>query len=647
MRTYFKLLILLCFMSLGTIAQNYNKLSTKSEKAKKLYFEASQYFDKRNNAECIEYLNKAIKADPDFIEAYMLMGDAFIDSRNINKGIEAYQNAIRISPDFFPPIYLNLGNIQFFQGNYEDAYNYYKKFLSYERQNVSSVKKAIRNMDNCEFAMWAIKHPVPFNPVNLGDSINTKYDEYLPALTADGKTLIITRREPKDPKFENNVSRWSEDFFISHLVNGSWTKTVNLGPPINTEYNEGAQCISPDGQYLFYTGCDRPEGYGSCDIYYSRRIGKNWSKPINMGRNFNSPNWDSQPSISSDGKTIYFVSSRSGGKGGMDIWTSTLQDDGSWGIPENLGDVINTDKDEMSPYIHPDNQTLYFCSKGHKGMGGFDLFYTRRDENGKWGVPVNLGYPINTNNDESSLIVSADGKTAYFASDKLKGKGRIDIYSFDLYEEARPQSLTYMNGIVFDKYSGKRLEAHFELIDLKIGKTVIESSSNPGDGSFLVCLPANKNYALNVSKDGYLFYSENFSLKGIKDIKEPYKKDIALQPIVVGSTVILKNIFFETASYQLKDESITELEKLVDFMTKNSKLKIEISGHTDNVGDDKSNQLLSENRAKAVVDFLISKNISSNRLSPKGYGKTKPVDTNDTSDGRANNRRTEFKIIEN
>jgi outer membrane protein OmpA-like peptidoglycan-associated protein len=420
---------------------------------------------------------------------------------------------------------------------------------------------------------------------------------------------------------------------------------LSLGPPINTHGNEGAICISPDGQFLFFAACNRPDGYGSCDIYWSGKSGDQWSEPFNLGPVVNSEAWDSQPSFSSDGKTLYFASKRPGGKGSSDIWKTELMPDGDWMPPVNLGDSINTKDAEMAPFIHPDDLTLYFTSKGHPGMGGLDLFYSRKDENNLWQKPVNMGYPINTYADEITLVVNASGDLAYISSDKLGGKGRQDIYSFKLYKEAQPLKVTYFKGIVFNKETKKRLEAKFELIDLTSGKVVIKSRSDPVKGEFLVALPTNKDYALNVSKTGYLFYSDHFGLKGESSEARPFIRDIPLQEISVGETVVLKNIFFDTDKYELKPESRSELEKLINLLQTNGKIRIEISGHTDNAGTEAYNLMLSKNRAKAVYDYLTEHGISAGRLSYAGYGLTKPIDTNDTEQGRANNRRTEFRVV--
>jgi outer membrane protein OmpA-like peptidoglycan-associated protein len=531
-------------------------------------------------------------------------------------------------------------------GRYQDAKNDYEKFMSYPNVPAEKRDRSTNSVHACDFGIDAMAHPVPFHLDNLGDNVNSPLDEYVNAITTDGQRLYFTRKLPRNAETIDQGNEFEEDFFFCDKQDTGWAKAVNLGPPINTHGNEGALCISPDGKLIFFAACNRPDSYGSCDIYWSRKVGLNWTVPENLGPTVNSPAWDSQPSFSSDGKTLYFASKRAGGKGSSDIWKTELQPDGSWTEPVNLGDSINTRAEEMAPFIHPDDQTLYFSSRGHPGMGGLDLFYSRKDAAGNWTKPVNLGYPINTYADEITLVVNANGDLAYVSSDKPGGKGRQDIYSFTLYKEARPHKATYFKGIVYNKETRKKLGAKFELIDLESGKTVILSTSDPVTGEFLLSLPVNKNYALNVSKEGYLFYSDNFSLEGDNTVTKPFVKDIPLQEINVGQTVILKNIFFDTDKYDLKDESKVEMGKLIDLLNKNPKIRIELSGHTDNAGSEEHNMTLSTKRAEAVYTYLIQHSIAKERLTYAGFGFSRPIDTNETEQGRANNRRTEFKVIQ-
>ena len=622
-------------------------LSTQNKRAEKLFYTAIDSYQAKNYDKALGELKKAIEQEPSFTEAYILQGDIYADSQRPEKAIDSYIAAIGTNRPFAPELYNILANTQLSVGRYADARLNYRRFLENGQLPEQKRQQAEKGIRSCDFAIQCVARPVPFEPVNMGDSLNTKYDEYINAITADEEFIYFTRLNPVDEQTIDQNQNGEEDFYISRRTDSSWSKAVNLGPPINTHGNEGALCISPDGKYLFFAACNRPEGYGRCDIYWAHRLGDHWSVPENLGTEVNSPQWDSQPSFSSDGKTLYFASTRTGGKGSSDIWKTELQPDGQWSKPVNLGDSINTRYEEMAPFIHPDDQTLYFSSKGHPGMGKLDLFYARKTWNGEWNRPVNMGFPINTFADEITLVVNAKGSVAYISSDKLGGKGRQDIYKFALYREARPLLTTYFKGIVYDEVTKARLEARFELIDLQTSKIVAESRSDRITGEFLLVLPTEKNYALNVSKEGYLFFSENFSLKATTELSRPFIKNIPLKPIKIGEAVVLKNIFFDTDKFILKDESIAELQKLLELLQKNPNLKIEIRGHTDNIGTEEHNLELSRNRAGAVYNYLIQHGIAGSRLSFAGYGFSQPIDLNSTEEGRANNRRTEFKVLGN
>jgi outer membrane protein OmpA-like peptidoglycan-associated protein len=412
---------------------------------------------------------------------------------------------------------------------------------------------------------------------------------------------------------------------------------------VNTPQNEGAQMISQDGQWLVFTGCYRPGGYGACDIYISYLTPNGWSEAVNMGPAVNSDQWDSQPCLSPDKRELYFSSRRSGGFGGSDLYVCRLQPTGNWGRPENLGPGINTPGNEACPFIHADNQTLYFTSDALPGYGDNDLFYTKRDQMGKWGQPVNLGYPINTINEEGTLFIAADGKTAYFASDRNDSHGGLDIYSFILREGIRPNRTLWVKGKVFDKKTTIGLPSTVELIDLASKQPVTKVQTDE-NGSYLITLPVGKDYAFNVNRKGYLFYSDNFSLSQHSP-DSIYEKNIALYPIEANAMIVLKNVFFDINKFDLKPESQVELDKLVQLLNENPRVKIEISGHTDNAGKPSDNIVLSNNRAKAVVNYLVSKGIASLRVTSKGFGETKPVADNKTEEGRTQNRRTELRVV--
>ncbi len=437
---------------------------------------------------------------------------------------------------------------------------------------------------------------------------------------------------------------YQEDFYISYLSNGVWKTAVNAGAPLNTSQNEGAQSLSSDGNYMYFTACERPGGLGSCDIFFSALNNGKWSLPVNLGSPVNTKYWEVQPSINAAGKMLFFSSNRPGGIGGKDLWYSVYKSNKKWSTPKNLGNTINTTGDEMSPFIHFDGKTLYFSSDGRPGMGGLDIYFSRMLEDSTWTEPKNLGYPINTYNDEMGLTIESDGQKAYFSS-KRDEQGGKNIYSFRLYEAVQPDPVSYLKGKVTDKETGQMLIAEYELINLSTGKSVINNLTD-GNGNFLVCLPSGNNYGLNVSKDGYLFYSENFMLEGQHTAMEPYLKKIMLSPFRVGEKMLLANVFFEVDSWQLKKESLAELNKLSALLKDNKELKVEIGGYTDATGTNEHNLSLSEKRALTVVNFLVENGIQSDRLKYKGYGNASPVGDNITSEGRKLNRRTEVQIIE-
>jgi outer membrane protein OmpA-like peptidoglycan-associated protein len=628
-------------------AQKDYKYSTKSKKAIRSFKKAASSYDYKKYDEALGFLSDALIKDEDFIEAHMMMGDVYADMKDFPNSVAHYKRAVEINPGFFPQNFFNLAKSEMHIEKYEDAKMHLEKFLTLNKISPALKMKAEKMLTTCVFGAEQVRHPVPFNPINMGDSINTAAKEYLPMLTADEQNIVFTRMKPKPVQRQSiGSSNLEEDFYTADKINGVWEMARPLGPPINTPLNEGGQCLSPDGKTIYFTGCDRPEGLGSCDIYYSKKTGSSWSEPLNLGSRVNSKEWDSQPTISFDGSTLYFTSNRQGGSGGTDIWKTLKGPDGSWGTAINLGPVINTTGNENSPFIHTDNQTLYFSSNGHPGMGDADLFLSRLGDDQQWGTPVNLGYPLNTSGEEFSLFVSTDGKTGYFSSERLKGFGSLDLFSFDMYPAIRPNVVSYVTGVVTDESGKNFLEAKFEIIDNETGKIIVNSFSDKVNGSFLVCLPSGKDYGLNVAKDNYLFYSDHFSCKDPTSTKNAYVINIKLKPAKAGEKVVLKNIFFETNSFELKSESFPEIGKLISFLNANPKIKIEISGHTDNSGDVKNNQALSEKRARSVYDYIVKSGIAAARLSYKGYGETKPVADNSTEEGKALNRRTEFAITQ-
>ncbi len=648
-RIFMLFLLLLCFCAEGLVAQAPEELSTGSRRARRAYQEAVQAYRLYDHDQAIERLERAIRIDDSFIEAHVLKAEILYLGEAYEQAIRHYARAILLDASFFPAAKYYKGQALFRTAAYGDAVYWLESFKGMEEISESFLSRAQHALAHARFADEAIKDPVPFEPQHMGPAINTRYAEYSPTLTADEQTLIFTRKKPLEGyELREDLPRdfFFEDFYVSHLKEGEWTKAQNMGPPLNTPGNEGAQTITADGRHMYFTACNRPDGIGRCDIYHAWRIGQEWSMPQNAGRPLNSSSWDSQPAVSADGKTLYFTSSREGSIGSMDIWKARKKEDGQWGEPENLGEPINTSGKELSPFIHHDNETLYFASDGHPGMGGLDIFVSRRDpDTGGWTEPMNLGYPINTHRDEFAFVVGASGQQAWFASDMEGGNGRSDIYTFALYDAVSPQPVTYMRGVVSDAETDQPLHASFELIRVSDGQVVMEAASDPEDGSFLVAVPTGQDLALNISTPGYLFFSDHFSYDGIRKAIDPYIRDIELHPIREGEAVVLRNIFFETDSHALKETSKGELQKLYRFMRQNPEVHVEISGHTDSRGTYAHNLTLSENRARSVRDYLIDQGIPASRLTYEGYADTKPVDTNETPEGRAMNRRTEFQII--
>lgn len=615
-------------------------------RARRAFERGMEAYHSRDFQLAIELVERAIKRAPHYVLAHMLRAEIYFEMHMFDQSAGAYEMVVGLSPDAFSQAYYYLGISYLKTGEYFLAKQRFSHFLSLTEVSGHLRSEAEVWLRHATFALDAKQNPVPFDPYNLGPGVNTVNAEYSPAITADANTMVFTRRIPRQIDAPREYGREVENFYVSHRVGEEWMEATDIGPPINTSRNEGAQSLSIDGRSLYFTGCNRPDGHGSCDIYLSVRIGDRWGVPQNLGSVVNSAYWDSQPSISANGKDLYFTSARRGGYGETDIWVTSLDENGNWQQPRNLGPLINTRGREMSPFIHPDNTTLYFVSDRHPGMGGLDLFYSKRDENGEWRKPVNLGYPINSHADEFSLVVDASGEMAYFASDKPGGFGNMDIYGFRLYEGVRPAPMTYMRGRVYDRENGQALEALFELTDLQTGNPLLRSSSDVVTGEFLVVVPLNTEVALNVSRPGYLFYSAYFNYTEIRTTVDPHLEDIALTPVRAGEPVVLNNVFFETASAELSPASRTELQRLTMLLTENPDLQIEVRGHTDSTGSHAFNLELSENRAGSVVRFLIRQGIDPSRMSYKGYADTMPVDTNDTAEGRARNRRTEFIVLD-
>jgi outer membrane protein OmpA-like peptidoglycan-associated protein len=628
MQTITKLFFfLLLFFYSNTWAQ-YDKLQV-PKKAMEAYKDAQSKLGINHKDEAIMQLRKAILLYPDFCDAHILLGDIYKDLGRNEIALEQYSSALAIDSNYSFRKFKSKAEIFVSMANTSEAIINYERFIRFDKLSPIEKNQVKSILSNLTYAETAMQNPMPFEPISMGNAINSKYDDYYPYLSVDGEILLFTRQV-----------NGNEDFYESRKIDDVWQPAMAMSAPINTQFNEGSICFSPDKTQLFFARCgDKINGDGSCDIFGCYKIGDGFSKPINMG--FNTADWESQPSFGSDGRTLIVSAHRKDGLGGTDLYSIQKTSQG-WGELKSLGDHINSINNDGFPFLHPDNQTLYFVSSGRGGMGKGDIYYSKKLSDGTWGEAINLGYPINTVNDERGIFVTSDGKKAIISS-KREGQSSFDLYEFDLYSAAQPTPVTYMKGIITDKKTGKPLFADFQLIDLSTGKIITQSNSDEITGQFLVCIPNGRNYALNVSNTNYLFYSENFTMQQT-NLNQPYEKNVQLSAIEVGNSVILQNVFFETDKFDLKPASKVELNKLANFMRNNQTVKIEIGGHTDNTGLKERNISLSEKRAKAVFDFLINSNIDATRISYKGFADSKPIASNSTEEGKQQNRRTEFTI---
>jgi outer membrane protein OmpA-like peptidoglycan-associated protein/tetratricopeptide (TPR) repeat protein len=640
-KLFIKRLLIICFFYLSASQMFGQHYSTTSNRAIKQFEEANRNYNLMYWDAAKSQLLKALRIDPEFIEAGMLLADVYQKLGEPQEAKKRYLSVIARDDEKYPEVYYFLGKLTFEEGNYTRALELFDEFLKKDTSRKRRQEDAVFFRESAAFAIQSISSPKPFSPLNLGTNINSQGNEFINAIRADDLELFYTGSK-------SDSGGGGDDFFVSRRESDEvpWPEGQRLQASINTPAQEGALSITPDGRFILFAGCQWPDGYGSCDIYAAPSSAGAFLEPTNLGAPVNTAAWESQPSFSSDGRTLFFASNRKDGYGKSDIWTSTLLDDGKWSPPQNLGATINTRGSEMSPFIHPDGRTLYFASDRHPGMGGVDLFLSRMDENNVWSDPVNLGFPINTSGDEINIIINTRGNKAYISSERHDGFGGYDIFEFELYDEIRPLPVTYIKGVITDAKTGQPLEAFFSLLDITSGREVVNATSEKKTGTFLVCVPAFKEYALNVSCEGYLFYSENISISGTHSEMKPKQVDIQLQPVEKGGKMVLRNIFFETGKYDIEAESEVELQRIVRFLEYYPSVKIEISGHTDTVGSAEYNLSLSQKRAKAVVDYLIANGIDPQRLSYQGYGFSRPVAGNATPENRAINRRTEIEIMD-
>ena len=603
------------------------------------------------------------------------MGKCYLYSSNKLKSISFLEKALKLNPDVDAEIHYLLGKAYHLGMQWDKAIAEFKTFQkglnAADPAEAKLIADAGKRIEECNTGKELVKNPVRVFIDNVGAEINTQYSDYAPVISADESVMLFTSRRPTTTggKMDPSINEYFEDIYMSTKQGDKWTTAVNMGAPINTEDHDANSGLSADGQrFLIYIAKNNG------DLCESELKGTVWSKPERMNKNINTDYHESSACYTADGKSVYFVSDKpEGGLGDRDIYVSTKDEKGKWGKAVNLGAVINTKGSEEGVFIHPDGKTLYFSSNGHKTMGAHDIFKSVY-ENGQWSTPENIGYPVNTTDDDVFFVMSASGKHGYYASANEKGLGEKDIYMVTFLGPEKPMvlnnednllasltapikeivmaptivikeaQLTILKGVITDALTQKPLEATIEIIDNLKNEVIASFTSNSSSGNYLVSLPAGKNYGIAVKKENYLFHSENFDIPITAAFQEVVK-DVGLKNVSVGSKIILKNIFFDYGKATLRNESTSELERLVKLLNDVSGLKIEISGFTDSKGSAEFNQKLSENRAKSVVDYLVRAGIAADRLTYVGYGKEQAIASNDTEEGRQMNRRTEFKVL--
>lgn len=643
-------------------------------------------------AEALYEYNEAIKADPKYPYPYARIGGMYQTLRNYNLAIQHYHQAIRLDSNFDVYNFYNLGLAYRVLAKHDSAAIAFKEFLARIHPINAFDSTQMKEADywinfNLRSLAERAKPKLGNEPLSV-TTVNSNYDDYGVSITADGEQMYFTSRRPSTniaPYYE--TQDYGDDLFLSYRdTAGNWLKPLALDPPLNNIDEDGTAFISADAQTIYFALCRRPEGLGDCDIYMSELTPDGWTPPQNLGSNVNSKGWEGQPSITPDGSTMYYASRRPGTiEGSEDIYVLYRDQNGSWTRPINLGEPVNSRFNDRSPFISADGKTLYFSSNGHPGHGNYDLFMTRKLEDGSWSVPVNLGSPINAFGEDAFLSIPARGDTVYYSTQRDDARGDMDIYKAQLPTEFRPGPITVVAGRVIDKETKAPLAAAIQVTDLAEDQLVAVYRSNKVTGKFFIPLGTGKHYGITAEAPGYVFYSENYQVadtipykeivhdlpltplktiatrdirKDTSKTRDTTKRDIAKRDTIKRdiakrdttkradrAIVTLNNIFFDLNRATLRKESITELRNLTRMLKQNPDVRIEIAGHTDSTGTDAINDKLSHDRANAVRDYLVRQGIDEKRLTAKGYGSRVPVASNTTEEGRQQNRRTEFEIL--
>lgn len=629
-----------------------------------------------------QYLS-AYEYNQHYPELNYKIGACYLYSTEKSKAIDFLEKAFRAKPGVASDIHYLMGWGYQLNYQFDEAISSYRKFKNKQKSDTKKKKgdatapDVDKRIQECEDGMVLVKNPIRVFIDNLGSTVNSKYPDYGPVITTDESLMVFTsRREGStDGELDPNDMLYYEDLYISYNdEKKGWTETINMRN-LNTEKHDASVGLSPDGQIL-YTYKGDPDG----TLFESKLDGDSWTKAKDLNKNINTKAQETSASISYDARKLYFVSDRTKDEfgnstlGGKDIFVCERQDNGKWGSPKNIGAPINTKYDEEGVFMHPDGVTMYFCSKRNGSMGGYDIFYSENDGAGNWSEPTNIGYPVNTPDDDVFFVVAGNARYAYYSSAREDSYGLQDIYRITFLGpekmmvmgtediliasstatiqqkveqevvEVKKVRLTIMKGTITDALSELPIEATIEIVDNEKDELITTLTSNSKTGKYLVSLPSGKNYGIAVKADGYLFYSENVDIPEATAYQE-VTKDIVLSKVGIGSKIVLKNIFFDYGKETLRETSFPELNRLVTLLESYPDMKIEIGGHTDSDGGLKFNTELSEARAKSVVDYLVDAGISKPRLSFKGYAYLQPIATNDTDEGKQQNRRVEFKVV--
>ncbi|HXA01244.1 MAG TPA: OmpA family protein [Cytophagaceae bacterium] len=615
-----------------------------SKEFKKLVAEGKENLDiEEYDAALVSFLkaDKLKPKDPELsdliAQCYLGLGD---DHKALPYLLSAKEGGIK-NPD----IDFNLGRAYHLAHKFPEAIQSLQKYkTTLKASDIEKNQQTDQLIGWCKNGEELIQKPVKVKITNLGSGVNSKFPDYVPAISADETTLLFTSRRDNTTggKIDEADGHFHEDVYVSTKTDSVWGKAVQLSGVINTPTHDACAGISPDGQEMFVYRHSKADGG---DLYISELKGTEWSAPKNLGPHINSKAWEPSASITSDERVLFFVSNKEGGSGGRDIYMAKKLPNGEYALPINLGPKINTKFEEDCPFIHADGKTLYFSSKGHKSMGGFDIFScTINTETGQILTnPVNIGYPINTAGDDIFFVWSADNKRAYFSSVREGGYGDKDLYVLER-DEANV-ALVVFKGKISSCSDSKPIGATIIVLDNLTGKPVGVYNSNSSTGKYTIILPAGKNYGISIEAPGFLFYSKNIDIPFLNHYME-ILDTVCMEQIKIGNKIVLRNVFFDLDKATLRPESESELERLHEILVKNPHIKIQILGHTDSDGSEEHNLKLSDARAKAVVDYMVKKGVDPSRMKFHGYGETKPIAPNDTPENKQLNRRTEFEILE-